>query len=207
MQNFSVLKYIKDLKRPVFTTSEISKLSGKSLSSVTQALNYLVRQRAITKIYRGIWSEITEKPVSTYLVIPFLFHTQRAYVSFTTALHLYGMIEQIPQVITLASTTHSKIIRTGIGTFSVHQLAPYFFDGFEWYKGTGGFLIATPEKALVDCLYIATRKKNQFQYFPELNFPKSFNFKIAEKWADKIQDGKIKSLVLERLKQLKKQNG
>jgi len=147
----------------------------------------------IFKIYRGIWAEVGNERLSPYVVIPFLLPRQRAYLSFISALHLHGIIEQIPQEITLASTSHTKIIPTTIGTFSIHQLTPAFFDGFNWYKGRGSFL--EPEKALVDSLYISARKKKQFGYFPELHFPRSFSFKKVKEWTKKIPDSKISSHV------------
>ena len=135
-------------------------------------------------------------------MFPFLFPKHRAYLSFISALHLYGIIEQIPQVVTLASTSHTKIIRTKIATFSIHRITPLFFDGFNWYKGTGSFLIAEPEKALIDTLYLSSCKKKQFRYFPELYFPKSFSFRKAKEWADKIPNSKIRSYVQKKLETL-----
>jgi len=195
----AMLFYIKQLHRPVFTTYELAAVSGKSLSTTTQALKYLVRQGIVFKIHRGIWGEGDSSRISPYVVIPFLFSKHRAYVFFISALHLYGIIEQIPQVITLASTTHTKIIKTSIATYSVHRIAPSFFDGFMWYKRTGNFLIAEPEKALVDSLYLASRKKRQFSYFPELHFSKSFNFKKAQCWVRRIADSKIRHYVQKKL--------
>lgn len=194
--------FIKKLHRPVFTTYELSSISGKSLSATTQALNFLQKQGLVFKIHRGIWAEMEDKHLSPYVVIPFLFPRQRAYVSFVSALHLYGIIEQIPQVISLASTTHTKKIQTKIGTFSIHRIAPSFFDGFVWYKDEGSFLIAEPEKALVDCLYLSARKKKQFGYFPELHFSKSFSFKKAREWARNIPDAKIATYVQEKLEDI-----
>ncbi|MBU1121438.1 MAG: hypothetical protein ABIH71_04050 [Candidatus Omnitrophota bacterium] len=203
MSRVSVLKFIKRLERSVFTTREISELSGKSLSAVTQALNFLQKQKVIFKIYRGVWSEVTSNPLSPYTIIPFLFSGQRVYVSFLSALHIYGIIEQIPQLIYLAAMAHTRIVRTKISDFSVHQITPYFFKGFSWYKGTGNFLIAEPEKALVDCVYLSVRKKNQFGYFPELYFPKTFSFKKAKLWVKKIPDAKIRLAVNRKLDKLK----
>jgi len=117
-------------------------------------------------------------------------------------LHLYGIIEQIPQVITLASTIHTKTIHTKVGTFSVHQINPLFFDGFGWYKGSGDFLIAEPEKALVDSLYLSTRKRRQYGHFPELHFPGTFSSKKAKKWVDKIPEPKIRNSVRKKLNEL-----
>lgn len=199
MPKHSILTFIKQLHRPVFTTYELAAISGKSLSTTTQALDFLQRQGLISKIYRGIWIEVNGERLSPYTVIPFLFPRQRAYVSFVSALHLYGIIEQIPQVITLASIVHTKTIHTRIGTFSVHRIAPPFFDGFLWYKGTESFLIAEPEKALVDSLYLSACKKKQFGYFPELHFPKTFSIKKVKDWIKKIPNSKISSCVQKRL--------
>lgn len=199
MPKRSILVFIKQLHRPVFTTYELACLSGKSLSTTTQALNYLQKQGLIFKVYRGIWAEAGDERLSLYSVVPFLFPRHRAYVSFLSALHLYGIIEQIPQVISLASTAHTKIIHTKIGTFCVHRITPSFFTGFSWYKGTGSFLIAEPEKALVDSLYLSACKKKQFGYFPELHFPKSFSFKKVKEWVKKIPAPKIRSYVHKKI--------
>ena len=195
MPKRSILSYIKQLRRPVFTTHELANLSGKSLSATTQSLSFLEREELIFKIYRGVWGEVGNERLSPYIVIPFLLPRHRAYVSFISALHLYGIIEQIPQMITLASTVHTKTIHTKIGTFSIHQITPLFFDGFDWYKGTGNFLIAKPEKALIDCLYLSACRKKQMGYFPELHFPKSFSFKKVKEWTKRIPNPKIRSNV------------
>ena len=202
MNRQPILTFVKKFKRPVFSTYELSAISGKSLSVTTQALNFLQKQGAIFKIHRGLWAEVTNKPLSPYTVVPFLFPRHRAYVSFISALHLYGIIEQIPQVITLASTMHTKVVTTRLGVFSVHRIAPSFFDGFVWYKKEGNFLIAKPEKALIDCLYLSTYKGKQYGYFPELYFPKTFSFKKAKQWTEKITHSKAKSSVQRKLKKI-----
>lgn len=195
----SLLSFIKELGHPIFTTFELATISGKSLSTVTQALNYLESQGVIFKIYRGVWGEMGSDRISPYTIVPFLLPSNRAYVSFISALHLYGIIEQIPQVITVAATSHTKIIKTSISTYAIHRIAPWFFDGFTWYKGTENYLIAEPEKALVDSLYLSARKKKQFGHFPELHFPKSFSFKKAQEWVKRIPNVKIKTCVQKKL--------
>lgn len=202
MKGQPVLSYIKKLNRPVFTTFELSALSGKSLSVVTQSLNHLVKSGLIVKVYRGIWADAGNTALGPYTVIPCLFSRQRAYVSFLSALHLHGIIEQIPQVITLASTAHTRTVRTKLGVFSLHKLSPKFFRGFDWYRGQGVFLIARQEKALVDSLYLSACKKKQFGYFPELHFTKSFSFKKAREFAQYIPNNKVRLYVLKKLKSL-----
>lgn len=201
----NIMVFIKKMGRPVFTTHELAALSGKSASTVIQSLNRLVKQGWLIKMYRGVWAEPGPRAISPFEIISSLFPRQRVYVSFISALHLHGIVEQIPQVITLASTAHTSTFRTKAGVFSVHQIAPAFFDGFDWYKREGNFLIAEPEKALIDSLYLSSRKKKQFGFFPELNFPSEFSFKKAAMWAERIPEKNMRSYVLGKLKALRKQ--
>lgn len=202
MSKDSIIKYIKQLNRTVFTTRDISDISQKSSSTVTQSLNYLCRQGVVKKLYRGIWAEITQRQVSPFMIIPHLYKSGRVYVSFLSALHLYGIIEQIPQTITLAAMSHTRKIRTAVGTFIVHKISPGFFGGFDWYKGTGNFLIAEPEKALADCLYLFTRKKRQYGYFPELDLKKPFSIKKTKAYIDKIPDKRARIRAQVRLEEI-----
>ncbi len=199
----NIMVFIKKLGRPVFTTHELITISGKSPSTIIQSLNRLVKQGLLIKIYRGVWMEAGAKRVSAFEIIPCLFPCQRVYVSFISALHLHGILEQIPQVITLASTAHTSTLRTKAGVFEVHQIAPALFYGFDWYKGEGSFLIAEPEKALVDSLYLSSRKKKQFGHFPELHFPPEFSFKKAAQWVGRIREEKIRLYIFKKLETLK----
>ena len=196
----NIMVFIKKLRRPVFTSHELTAISGKSASTIVQSLNRLSRQGLLLKVYRGVWAEPGARALSPLEVIPYLFPRQRVYVSFISALHLHGIVEQIPQVITLASTSHSNTIRTRAGIFSIHQIAPAFFGGFDWYKGDGSFLIAEPEKAFIDSLYLSSRKKKQFEHFPELHFPPTFGFKKAAEWAGRIPEKTLRLHVLRKLK-------
>ena len=200
----NIMVSIKKLGRPVFTTHEMIAISGKSASTIVQSLNRLANQGLIIKIYQSVWAEPGPKTLSPFEVIPHLFPRQRVYVSFISALHLHGILEQIPQVITLASTAHTNTIRTKAGTFSIHQIDPAIFDGFDWYKGEGSFLIAEPEKALIDSLYLSSRKKKQFGHFPELHFPSEFSFTKAVKWVKRIPEEKIRMYILKKLEGLKR---
>lgn len=195
----SVLTHIERLKRPVFTSREISTISGKSLSTTVQALNHLQQQDVIKKVYRGIWIKHHSSDFSPYAVVPFLLPHQQVYVSFVSALHLYDIIGQIPQIITIATMTHSKIIETKVGVYKFHRIAPSFFQGFKWYKGVRSFLIAEREKALIDCLYISTRRNKQYGHFPELHLKRSFSIKRAHCWVKKITSSNIRLDVRKKL--------
>src|SRR3989338_4558414 len=118
----NIMVFVKKLGRPVFTTHELIAVSGKSSSTIIQCLNRLVKQGLLIKVYRGVWAEAQAKKLSPFEIIPFLFSRQRVYVSFISALHLHGIVEQIPQSITLASPSHTRTLRTKAGVFSVQQI-------------------------------------------------------------------------------------
>lgn len=203
-----ILSAIKQLNRQIFTTREIAFLRKSTLSNTTQTLSGLAKAKVIIKIYRGIWGiEFGKERISRYSIIPFLTPQGRSYLSFTSALHLYGIIEQIPQVVTLAFSGHSRRIHTALGDFELHRLAPGFFKGFDWYKIEGKFLIADPEKAFVDCLYLSARKSKQFGSFPELHFPSTFKEKKVWAWTEAIPDIKIRTAVKNKLKAIFNKEG
>jgi len=203
MSKEPIFMYVRKIRRPVFTTREMAALSGKSSSATTQSLAYLARQGLLLKVRRGLWADVGNQRLSPLTISPHLIPGHRSYVSFLSALHLHGIIEQIPQVITLASTAHSKTIRTRLGDYIVHRITPPFFVGFDWYRGRTSFLIASPEKALVDCLYLSAHRKKQYRHFPELHFKNDFSFRKAAAWARRIPSARVRGRVLKDLSVLR----
>ncbi|KAF0126440.1 MAG: hypothetical protein FD154_1091 [Elusimicrobia bacterium] len=189
------------LGRKVFTSRELAAVSGRSGSVVSQGLAFLARQGQAVKIGHGLWAAGAGLP-GQYEVVPYLLPKQRVYVSFTSALHLHGVVGQIPQVVTLASTSHSRALATRAGNFVLHHLAPGMFRGFEWDAGRG-FPLASPEKALVDCLYISAFRKKRFSYFPELDLS-GLDRKKAAGWAAFVKNPMARAHVLKRLAELRR---
>ena len=202
MSKISIIQAIGIINRPIFSSREIATLRRGSLSSTSQSLSLLSEQGVVKKITRGIWGLPTHPNFSPFIVVPFLTPKQRVYVSFLSAMHLHGLIEQIPQVIYVATTGRGRIINTSVGTYSFHQLDFKLFDGFEWYGKRHDFLIAYPEKALIDSLYISSRKGKRFGLFPELDLGSDFSFDRAKEWADLIPDKRIRIYVFKKLEEL-----
>ncbi len=194
----SILQAIHKIGRLIFTTREIAGMTGASIASTTQVLKRLEKQEIIRKIKQGLWGMTSDRRFSPFLVIPFLEPNHRSYLSFISALHNYGVISQIPQTTTVASTSHSKKIVTSVGVFEIHQISPDFFNGFDWHS-EGDYLIAMPEKAFVDCLYLATRKSRRYKYFPELDLS-LLGKKLVFKWAGQIKDKRIRDVVMKEVK-------
>ncbi len=198
----SVPQAIQTIGRPVFTTREIAAVRGGSVSAASQALGRMERQGLLAGPARGIWCVPTDPRFTPLALVHYLAGARQAYVSFFSALHLHGLIEQIPQVVYAATTGHGRIRRTPVGTYSFHRIHPRFFAGFDWYRGRGEFLIASPEKALVDCLYLSSRKGKRFAHFPEIHFGRRFSFRRAAEWVERIPYRNIREYASARLETL-----
>jgi hypothetical protein len=145
-------------------------------------------------------------PLICYALVPLLAGGHRAYVSLISALHLHGLIEQIPEIMFAVTTGHTRVRKTSVGTYSYHRIHPRFFAGFDWYGRRQDFLVASPEKALVDSLYLSSRKGKRFRFFPEINLGADFDFKRAYEWVDLIEDDPwTRDYVLRRIETLEKE--
>ena len=76
-----------------------------------------------------------------------------SYLSFETALSHYGLIPEAVYQITSATTRKTKIFNTLQGSFGYRSISKNLFWGYT-IDPENGFIIATPEKAILDYLYL-----------------------------------------------------
>jgi predicted transcriptional regulator of viral defense system len=198
----SVARAVQVIDRPVFTTREIAALRKGSLSATSQALRRMQREGLLVRAARGVWCNPSDARFTPFLLVMFLTGGHAAYVSFFSALHLHGMIEQIPRTVYAATTAHTSRQETPVGTYSFHRIDPRFFAGFDWYGERQDFLVATPEKALVDCLYLSSRRAKRFGTFPEIERGRRFSDRRAREWVRRIPDSRIRAHVSGKLESL-----
>ncbi len=143
-----VLSLVERNGLPTFGIDIIAHLSGWGRDRIHNTLASLLRKGYVTRVNRGRYTltdAISESifQISSDLVKP-------SYISFWTALSHYGFTEQQVKTIQLVST--KQIGNKSIGNFKVENitLKPYRFYG---YLRQNGFVIAEPEKALVDSLF------------------------------------------------------
>jgi hypothetical protein len=104
------------------------------------------------------------------VAVPKLLGNEHGYVSFLAALHLHGIIEQIPRAMHVATTGHARTLQTPVGRFEFFHLAPTMMrHGVEWSDTRIPYRIATAEKALLDTFYISLRRGRRFRSLPELD--------------------------------------
>jgi len=149
-----------------------------------QMLARLAASGHVIRLRRGVWAlpnRVDPLALPEYLTSPF-----PAYVSLQSALYLHGMISQMPAMTYAVSLARTRRFTTPLGTVSVHHVQPAFFFGFEEAGRSGGRL-ATPEKALVDFLYLTPARSNLFRVLPELEWPKRFSVRAARSIVKRIE--------------------
>ncbi|OGI09273.1 MAG: hypothetical protein A3I68_09125 [Candidatus Melainabacteria bacterium RIFCSPLOWO2_02_FULL_35_15] len=75
-------------------------------------------------------------------------------------------------------------------------------EGIKWSNSKSKYLIASPEKALLDTLYISTRKGKKFSSLPELDL-KNLNMKQFKHLKGNIKSKKIKTAIEEYMALIK----
>ncbi len=162
------IRFLQD--HPAFSTREFAFLCGLSISAASRKLAHLEAEDAVIKVTRGIWCQLFHARFSPNQAVRLLLGNERGYVSFLSALHTHGALSQIPAAIQVATTGHGRMIETPIGRYEFHQLKPEMMRfGIEVSETNPPYLCASAEKALLDTLYLSTRKGKRYSSLPELD--------------------------------------
>ena len=154
----------------IFTTREFAHQSGVSLSAAAKRLARLSRKGQLTKVTKGVWANTAHPYFHPLSCVPYLLGKEQGYVSFLTALHLHGVISQIPKTIQIATTGRGRGLDSPVGRFEFFQIKPEMMThGSAWSESRLPYRVASAEKALVDTLYLSTRKNRRFARLPELD--------------------------------------
>lgn len=184
-----------DLRAPVVTTADAAALLGLSTGAANKTLNRLVRAGLVRRIRHGLWG--VGENIDPLLLPDQLTLPHPSYVSLQSALYLHEMISQIPQITYVVSLDRTRRIRTSIGTFSIHHVAPELFGGFEVLES--GVKLATPEKALIDTFYLSGTRMRLFSRLPELEIPRAFRVTEAQAWVKRIRSRRLRTIAGKRL--------
>ena len=154
----------------IFTTREFANRGDVSMSAATKRLARLSTKGQLTKVTKGVWANTAHPYFHPLSCVPYLLGKEQGYVSFLTALHLHGVISQIPKTIQIATTGRGRVLQSPVASFEFFQIKPELMrQGAQWSESRLPYLIASAEKALVDTLYLSTRKNRRFARLPELD--------------------------------------
>jgi predicted transcriptional regulator of viral defense system len=196
MTGSEVLARLRGLRVPAVTTADAAAVLRVSIVAASHALQRFGEVGLVTAVRKGVWA-LQERPdpmvLAEYVTAPY-----QSYVSLHSALYQHGMIDQIPDVTYLVSLGRSSRVETGIGTYSIHHVAPTLFGGFAadartWVK------LASPEKALVDFLYLSPTRTGLFAALPEVTLPARFRVREARAWIGRISSARLRTITTSKL--------
>lgn len=154
---------------PIFTTREFAMLCRRPVTSASHSLTRKAKTGAVARLTRGVWVQPSHPEFTPSSAIPYLLGNEQGYLSFLSAMHRHGLISQIPGSVQIATTGHTRRLTTEFGRYEFLHLKPMMMrDGVVLSETKHEYPIACPEKALLDTLYISTRKGRRFSSLPEL---------------------------------------
>jgi predicted transcriptional regulator of viral defense system len=165
----NLLKYKILEASPIFTTRDFAIQCNISVSASARILSRISKEKEIRSITKGLWTSGNESIVHAFSISPYLLGKHNGYISLLSALHIHGVLSQIPTRTQVITTAHSRTIKTKLGVFEFFQMTQLTdTDSVVWSNTPIPFRIATPEKALLDIFYLSTRKGKRFASLPEL---------------------------------------
>lgn len=177
---------------PVFNLSSLQAIFGTtSRISLSVIIKSLVSQSVLTMITPGLY-HLTAKPPDQFTIANFL--VEPSYISFESALSYHGILSQFPYLITSATTLKPQVKKLH-HTYQYYHLQPNLFFG---YSHTNNYLLANPEKALLDQLYLATKKYRLIDW-DEYDL-ESINPKILTEYLNQYQKVKGYQTIIKQLK-------
>jgi len=143
----------------VFSFDEAKDILQTSNQSVRHVLMELTKKGRLQRIQRGKYLLVPEKAgrelywaESPWVIVPHLIDVY--YVGFWTAMNYWGMTEQIPYTVFVATTKRKNSLKFGNQKFEFVTISKKKFFGFVEEKAskTETFNISSKEKTIVDSL-------------------------------------------------------
>lgn len=196
MRAIEANRRLRDAGVPAMGTVDAAMLLGMTSSHASRVLERLAEAGQVARLKRGVWG--FPDRLDTLQLPAFLTDPLSSYISLQSAMFFHGMISQVPNVVYAVSPSRTRRWETPLATVSIHHVDPAFFFGFETVNH-GTFKMATPEKALLDCLYLSPAKSRLFANLPELQLEGIFDRCAAERLLEKVDSAGIRQTLRIRL--------
>ena len=129
--------------------SRLFKITNQN--SLYKLLQRLVLQKVLKRAANGVYFVPSTNPGTFFMANSLI---TPSYISLETALNFYGILPQFPYPITSITTKRNQTISFDRREFTFRHLAKNFYFGF---VKIDDFLIATPEKAVLDLFYFRAK--------------------------------------------------
>lgn len=175
MKKIEAMQILQRTHKRIFHTSDLRKLfSIENINTLNKQVKGLIGAGVLARMIKGFYYLASSKPTDFELANVLY---RPSYISLESALNYYGILVQSPQQITSVTTKLTRNIENAGKTFSYSHLIQKYFNG---YQTVDGFLIATPEKALVDTMFFAALGKASFS--------------VGELQLQSVDKGKVKKI-------------
>lgn len=148
-----LINQLKNISKSYFTLADLKKFYKDRGRNLPVIVNRLVKQKKLIRLRKNYYttnlSQIDWESLAIEILSP-------AYLSFEYALWKHGLINEIPARLTLATTKKSRTFVMPNNVFEYSHLNKILFFG---YKLEGSSLMALPEKAYLDELYLISLRK------------------------------------------------
>jgi len=185
------LDKLKKINKDYYTLNDLAKISQQRREVLKVIIYRLVKSGKLIRIQRNFYI-LPEKVSEIEKIANQIYHP--SYLSFESALALWGILSQIPYNLTFATILKSKSLIFENRKIEYRKLKKELFFGYNFKNGV---YLAEPEKALLDTFYLASLGKLKIN-FSQLDYLK-INKKKFLNWLKKYPP-KTKNLIKKFLK-------
>jgi predicted transcriptional regulator of viral defense system len=144
-------EFSKKIRSPLFTSQDVRLAGGRVFAyqlSLWQKQGYIIKLRNGIYLFSDKVNDLAPEEVGGALYGP-------SYVSLEKALSIYGLIPEMVYAITLVTPKTTRAYKTKAGNYIFRHVKPALFFGYRQQQGRSrAYLLAEPEKALLDLLYL-----------------------------------------------------
>lgn len=152
MKKTDIIFLLEESGMGLFTSGDLQKLLKiKKDNTLYKTIEALIKGKVLTRLAKGRFRYRSAKP-HDFEIANFLYSP--SYVSFESALNFYNVLLQTPYSVTSATPLRNRVFSSGGKEYIYAHIDPKIYFG---YRKEAAFLIATPEKALADLMYLASK--------------------------------------------------
>lgn len=172
----------------LFDIADAQKIfNTKKENTLYKLLQRLEKSKVIIRLNSGKYQfalqNINDFELANFLISP-------SYISLETALSFYGILPQLTYSITSITPLKTQRIICQNKEYEYCHLEKKYFWGFE---KKDNFLIASPEKALLDQLYFASKKLRN-THWEDLNL-RQINKNLFKQWSRQYSFAPLQKLI------------
>ncbi|MFZ2969754.1 MAG: hypothetical protein WA063_01250 [Minisyncoccia bacterium] len=187
----------KTIKKPYFSRLDINILG---LKACNYQFTFWIKKGYIERVKKGLYVFSDRKNDISSEEISFLIY-EPSYISLEYALSYYGFIPEMVYSVTAITPKITRHFANKFGNFIYRRIKPELFFGYRVMETKNGkYLLAEPEKALLDYFYLNSKNMNSKEDIEELRLnremvKKTIDRKKLEFYLEKFDSQKMRRII------------